>query len=159
MGAPEDQQEDLEALKKHVLVHVGVSLARYQKIERGLKALLPFLVVEGRPVAHDPFAEMRELLASKSTLGPLMERLKASVSTPDPEDLADYLETVVGHRNELVHQFFQLPVGRLDEAEACHAAIRHLTNRLDYAQPLLDLVNAAAAAFIESAESTRGPSH
>jgi hypothetical protein len=74
MDGTVDQLEDLEALRKQVLIHVGVSLARYQKIERSLKALLPFLVVDGRGTTDGPFAEKRELTSSKSTLSPLMER-------------------------------------------------------------------------------------
>ena len=104
-----DEQEELETLKRKVLVHVGVSLARYQKIERGLKALLPFLAVDDREPPTDPYVTMGELLESKSALGPLMEQLKEYTSSSDPEETALYLETIVHYRNELVHHFFQLP--------------------------------------------------
>ena len=160
MDGTVDQLEDLEALKKQVLIHVGVSLARYQKIERSLKALLPFLVVDGRGTTDDPFAEMRELMSSKSTLGPLMERLKECISSRDPEYIVRYLETVVLHRNELVHQFFQLPIGRLSDSDGCREALQHLRARLEYAEPLLDLLNAAAESLIGAYESvTEQPIH
>ena len=149
MSEPEDEQEDLDALKKQVLIHVGVSLARYQKIERGLKAFLPFFVAPGCEPSINPFAEMQDLLASKSTLGPLMERLKDYISSSDSEQTAHYLETVVCHRNELVHQFFQLPIGRMNDTDACHEALQHLRSRLEFAQPLLDLVNASGASLLQ----------
>ncbi len=160
MDETADQSRDLEALKKEVLIHVGVSLARYQKIERSLKALLPFLVVDGREITDDPFAAMRELMSSKSTLGPLIERLKESMSSSDPEYAARYLETVVLHRNELVHQFFQLPIGRLSDSDGCREALQHLRQRLEYAQPLLDVVNAGLQSLVGAHESvTEQPIH
>jgi len=146
-------EEALDALRKEVLIHVGVSLARYQKIERGLKAVLPFLNVNGGKQQGDPFAEMHRLLASKSSMGPLMERLKERLSSSNPEQTARYLEEVIRHRNELVHHFFQRPVGRLDDERGCHEALQHIKTRLEYAQPLLELLKAAAGSLVEMIET------
>lgn len=155
MTALHSDSESLNELKREVLVHVGVSLAHYQKIERGLKILLPFFYGDDRDLSDDPFTEMRALLESKSTMGMLMERLKGSVTSSDPEQTARYFNQVVKHRNELVHHFFQLPIGRLDDEASCRDALRHLKSRLEYAQPIRELVSAAARSLIQTYDESQ----
>lgn len=141
----EDQFADR---KKQVLVYVGVSLAQYQKIERGLKMILPFAVKDGRKASDNPYSDMRDLLESKTTMGPLIEQLKKFSSSTDPEHTANYFRTVIDHRNELVHQFFHLPIGQMNNTEECREALVHLKSRMDYAQPLVDFVDDFAKSVV-----------
>jgi hypothetical protein len=71
---------------------------------------------------------MRNLLASKSTIGMLLKELKDSVRAEDPEAFVKYLLTVATHRNELVHHFFQLPIGGLSDERGCREALEHLNS-------------------------------
>ena len=114
---------------------IGRCLTVYQKIELQLKYLLPHVVGPNQE-ADDTFAQWRSLLESKTTLGPLMARLSECAQSPDPEGFSRYISDLIAHRNELVHHFYQLPFGRLNNLDQCKAALTHLDGRLQFALPL-----------------------
>ena len=94
---------------------MGRAVTVYQQIELQLKALLPHLVGPQREEG-DPFTEWTRLLNSKTTLGPLMARLNASVQSGDPARFEHYLSELVRHRNDLLHHFYELPFSRMQTA-------------------------------------------
>lgn len=110
--------------------------------------ILPFAVKDGRKASDNPYSDMRDLLESKTTMGPLIEQLKKFSSSTDPEHTANYFRTVIDHRNELVHQFFHLPIGQMNNTEECREALVHLKSRMDYAQPLVDFVDDFAKSVV-----------
>jgi hypothetical protein len=100
---------------------IGRCLVIYQRIEVCLKYLLPH-VVGPQATPGDTFAKWRSLLDSKTTLGPLVERLRESVRSADPKGFDHYVSELVTQRNELIHNFCRLPFGRMSSLEECDAA-------------------------------------
>ena len=139
---------DLEKAVGHVMQRIGQSLVMYQRIELYLKYLLPHVVTDDEPPT-DTMAQWRSLLDSKTTLGPLIARLRESVRTTDPRGLDHYLGELVEHRNELIHHFCRLPVGRLRNVEECNAALAHLDTRLQFALPLFEMLHAGVEQFYD----------
>ena len=128
-------ERNLDAAVGRVMESVGRCLIVYQRIELSLKYLLPH-VIGPNHTPGETLAQWRSLLNSKTTLGPLVERLRESVRTSDPKDFEHYLSEVVEQRNELIHHFSQLPFGRMSSTEECEAALAHLSRRIEFALPL-----------------------
>jgi len=152
MTKENNQPNDLTQFKREVLIHVGRNLALYQKIEYLLKAILPHLSNKSFASNSDAFAEINELLRSKTTMGPLMEMLKGSVECEHPEGFAKYLESVVSHRNELAHHFFQIPVGRMKDESSYRDACSYLQDRYNDALPLNNLLKSLVEEFADMLE-------
>jgi hypothetical protein len=137
-----------------VLQGLGHCITIYQKIELHLKFLLPHVVTPGKPPPVDSIREWRSLLDSTTTLGPLMKTLANSVSADDPEDFAKYLDTVVQHRNDLVHHFYSQAFGNLQTAEDFEFAYVYLRTRMQFAMPLWKSLQSVSAqvstALVES---------
>ena len=132
-----DEKQRLIRYRREVLVLVGVSLARYQKIEHILKILTAQIELPGDQPSRAATLDMEAPLNAKNTLGMLAEEFRKSVQTNQPQELEDYLKTSVSHRNDLIHHFFQQPIGKLTDEEACGQAVEHLRLRYEYANGLL----------------------
>jgi hypothetical protein len=139
---------DLETESKRVMERVGHCLIIYQRIEVYLKYLLPH-VVSHDETPTDTFAGWRSLLDSKSTLGPLVERLRESVRSSDLKGLSHYLSELVEQRNELIHHFSRLPFARLSTREECDAALDHLSTRVRFALSLHEALDGALRQFCD----------
>ena len=114
---------------------IGRCLIVYQRIELCLKYLLPH-VVGPNYTPGETLAQWRSLLNSKTTLGPLVERLRESVRASDSKGIEHYFSEVVAQRNELIHHFCHLPFGRMSTVEECEAALAHMSRRIEFALPL-----------------------
>ena len=132
--APNTERK-LDTTVGRVMEAVGRCLIVYQRIELCLKYLLPHVVGPNHTPA-ETLAQWRILLNSKTTLGPLMERLRESVRASDPMGFEHYVSKVVAQRNELIHHFCQLPFGRMNSVEECEAALAHISRHIEFALPL-----------------------
>jgi hypothetical protein len=132
---------------------MGRGLTVYQQIELQLKLLLPHIVGPHQK-AGDIFVTWRSLLDSKTTFGPLVALLNKSVQSNDPEGFSRHLGELVGHRNELVHHFYELPFSRMQTAEDCDAALAHLNSRLKFARAFHQAIGAMMAQFLVALETS-----
>jgi len=131
---------------------MGRSMFMYQRIEQSLKLLLPYIVKDGEKIPENPYRDMKELLASKNTMGPLFERLKKSIEAPDSESVNAYLERVVANRNELIHSFSKLSFGSLATIEICEEALAYIKGKHLYAVPLHQIIDQFLQVFVKSLE-------
>ncbi|WP_434660773.1 hypothetical protein P5W99_11095 [Paraburkholderia sp. A3BS-1L] len=126
------------ALVNSVLLRLGRNILLFQQIEAGLKVVLPYMHPKGSASSDEAFAKFRDK-AKNQTLRPLVQNLQESMST-GTDILAQYLGRMVEQRNQLVHNFHEIPgVSLLTEA-GCRAAIQVLDEQHSEAQPLHDLV-------------------
>ena len=135
--------------RRNAIFAIGRSVLLYQQIELLLKTLLPYLKPTTGRASDDPFAEMKRLLDSRETMGPLVERLKKSSEVDHPEGFASYLEQVVKNRNDLIHSFAKLPFGNLSTTAYCGEALAYLEARRKYALPLMQLLREVLSLFVE----------
>ena len=141
---------------------LGRCLYVFQAIEARLKMLLPHLVPPGleASLASEDFFNWRFYLDSKTTLGPLIQKLKESVNSESPELLDEAWRKIVEYRNEVIHQYVQQPFSRLDTESKFNDAMAFLKLRRAAAVPLLLILQdmcialmqglATDGAFIES---------
>lgn len=124
----------------------------YQSIEARLKLVLPHLVAPGEeaPTPNEGFGNWKIFLSSKTTLGPLMQRLKERVATEDPELLHSAWTQLVTHRNEVIHHFVEQPFAQLTSEADFADALRFLRHRRAAAVPLLEVLQRLCIAFIEA---------
>ena len=132
---------------------VGRSVARYQRIERALKLLLPHLAEQGA-ARTEGVPNWREFLDSKHTLGPLMEQFKGRLRSDRPEDVHSYLESVVEERNDLVHHFFSRSRALTGSSDALEHAISEVRRRLENALPLEQALLAVVGEFVRELEQS-----
>jgi hypothetical protein len=138
-GAEVLDKDHSEALRK-VVFTIGQGVLLYQQIELHLKALLPLMGPSAAASGADALAAVQRLVASRETMGTLAARLMRSIEVDHPEGFATYLEQIVKNRNELVHTFTALPVGRLRTVASCNEALAYLNDRRRYALPLAQLI-------------------
>lgn len=143
---PRSATRDLETETARVMERIGHCLVLYQRIEVYLKYLLPHVVAPNE-TPTDTFAQWRNLLDSKSTLGPLVERLRESIRSSDPKGISHYLGELVDQRNEFVHHFSRMPFARLTTLEDCDAALAHLGARIRFALPLHEALDGMLRQF------------
>lgn len=146
---------DLDIEIRRVMEGIGRCLLMYQRIELYLKYLLPH-VVGPNEMPGDTFAQWRSLLDSKSTLGPLVERLKESVRASDPKGFERYIGELVEQRNQFIHHFSRQPFARLGNLEECDAARAHLDALLQFASPLHQALDGALKQFRDALLEARG---
>lgn len=110
-------------LLNEVLIKIGINIVIFQKIEKGLKLLLPFLYIPNSPEQDiDVFRKNRKQVKSQ-TLGGLVNKFLES-SDYDVEYFAEHLKKIVCERNKLVHDFAGLKT--LNTEEGCRACIDDL---------------------------------
>jgi hypothetical protein len=97
---------------------------------------------------------MAELLDSKYTLGPLVEKLKLGLNSERPEDARSYLASLVADRNDLVHHFFTRGRALTGTPDALENAIVEVRRRLESAFPLEQALLAAAGRFAHELENS-----
>ena len=154
MDTDSDEQRPLSEYQREVLILVGVSIARYQKIEHMLKILVPNIEPPSTQHPQAASLDIESLLSAKSTLGMLAQEFRTSVQTDNQDALEDYLQAIVAHRNELIHHFFRMPIGKLKDEEACRRAAEHLRSRLSYADGLLQSLKRLSNKIVVSWESS-----
>jgi hypothetical protein len=93
-------------LEQHIAeVHrrVGRNVIRVQRLESALKALVPYLDIQGAANCLDGL-DARAARTANQTLGQLIKSFRNSFSSESPEIRRD-LESILADRNDLVHQF------------------------------------------------------
>ena len=128
---------------------LGICLHQYQQIEIHLKVLLPHLIKPDSDSQGQANFNWRELLDSRTTLGPLVEAFKGKVKADDPESLSTYLRQVVEHRNDLVHHLLTDQGRPLRTAADVERAINEVRQYMCFASPLLRALREATARFVE----------
>jgi hypothetical protein len=146
---------DLDTEIRRVMEGIGRCLLIYQRIELYLKYLLPH-VVGPNETPGDTFAQWRSLLDSKSTLGPLVERLRESIRSSDPKGFDRYIGELVEQRNQFIHHFSRQPFARLSNLEECDAALAHLDALLQFASPLHLALDGALEQFRDALLEAKG---
>lgn len=126
------------ALLNSVLLRLGRNILLFQRIESALKFMLPYMHPKGSANGDDAFAKFRDEAKGK-TLGTLVKNLQESINA-DTDAVAQYLERMVGQRNQLVHHFQEMPGVSLFTVDGCRAAIQILDEQHRETQPLQDLV-------------------
>lgn len=93
-------------LEQHIAeVHrrVGRNVIRVQRLEGALKALVPYLDIQGAAHCLDGLDE-RAARTANQTLGQLIRSFRNSF-TSESLEMRRELETILAGRNELIHQF------------------------------------------------------
>jgi hypothetical protein len=133
------------ALLNSVLLRLGRNILLFQQIESGLKFMLPYTHPKGSASGDDSFARFRDKTKGQ-TLGKLVESLLESTRA-DTAHLPQYLKRMVEQRNQLVHNFHEMPGVSLLTVDGCRAAIQVLDEQHREAQPLQDLVDVLAVSL------------
>ncbi|HEX7768610.1 MAG TPA: hypothetical protein VF422_01125 [Dokdonella sp.] len=130
-----EQQEQLFA-------ELGRCLYAFQAIEARLKMLLPHMVPPGQEssLTSENFSNWRIYLDSKTTLGPLIQKLKEHVKSEHPDLLDQSWRQLVQYRNEIIHHYVEQPFSRLDTESKFKDAMLFLKHRRAAAVPLLVLL-------------------
>ena len=140
-----DQQEksaaiSLNQLRRSVHAEIGQLLLIYQHIELMLKALLPNLFASEQAALDSTDKDIDNLLDSKHTMGLLVERLKTSMESFNPEAFSTYVAQITENRNWLVHKFTMIDFGGLDNEAKCQSAVDYLQAHHQFALPLRDML-------------------
>jgi hypothetical protein len=122
-----------------VHARVGRNVIRVQSLEGGLKALVPFLDLQGATHCLDGLAD-RHAQVAKNTLGQLVKAFLDSSSSDDPE-FAKMVEGILRDRNNLVHHFHSIFGPQLLTPEGCVQASAQLDEQFEAVRRLERLVN------------------
>jgi hypothetical protein len=133
---------------------MGQCIAIYQRIETLLKLLLPHIADPALDTDVQPMPHWRSLLDSKQTLGPLVKQFSERMNSDNPQGFSDYLEKLVDQRNELIHHFFNTPIGQARTDTEIEHAIVHLGSLRNFAKPFLRALEDATKQFVAALESS-----
>jgi hypothetical protein len=143
--------------KQHELLfaELGRCLYVFQSIEARLKLMLPHMIPPGQEasLASEDASNLRLYLDSKTTLGPLIQKLKEHVETSHPELLDQAWTQIVKYRNEVMHHYVDQPFSRLDTESKFNEALEFLKHRRAAAVPLLLVLQDTCIAFMQELES------
>jgi len=125
--------------KEQLFAELGRCLYVFQAIEARLKLLLPHMVPPGKEVSltSQDFSNWRFYLDSKTTLGPLIQKLKEHIDSESPELLEQAWQQLVQYRNEIIHHYLEQPFSRLDTESKFEDATAFLKQRRAAAAPML----------------------
>jgi hypothetical protein len=131
--APTSEQNE------QLFAELGRCLYVFQAIEARLKILLPHLVPPGQEASltSADFSNWRFYLDSKTTLGPLIQKLKEHVASESPELLDQAWRQLVQHRNEVIHHYLEQSFSPLDTESKYLEAMTFLKRRRAAAAPML----------------------
>jgi hypothetical protein len=133
---------------------MGQCIAIYQRIETLLKLLLPHIADPALDTDVQPMPHWRSLLDSKQTLGPLVKQFSERMNSDNPQGFSDYLEKLVDQRNELIHHFFNTPIGQARTDTEIEHAIVHLGSLRNFAKPFLRALEDATKQFVAALETS-----
>lgn len=131
---------------------IGRCIAIYQRIEVLLKLLLPHIADPALDTDNQPTPHWRSLLDSKQTLGPLVKEFSERMNSDNPQGFSDYLKKLVDQRNELIHHFFNTPIGQARTNNEIEHAIVHLRSLINFAIPFLRALEEATKQFVVALE-------
>lgn len=143
---------------------IGRNLLLYQRIELGLKLVLPLIHPNGSAQGLDAWQEFRQAIQSQ-TLGIAMKRLsEATKMQGGPESIKqwqDDLAQVVEDRNELAHGLLRLDGNPLQSEEGCHGLCEGLDKSFTRASAFNEFVTelvSHAKSLLEGARARDGHS-
>ena len=150
---PTQEQHD------QIFAELGRCLYVFQSIEARLKLMLPHLIApdQEESLASVDFSNWRIYLDSKTTLGPLIQKLKDHVSTSHPELIDAAWSQLVKHRNEVMHHFVEQPFARLDTESKFQEALAFLKHRRASAAHLLCMLQDLCLVFMRELAPDAAP--
>ena len=116
----------------------------YQATEQVMKLYLPHVRATEKEALQNLDVDWRELLDSKKTLGQLVKVMMERTSGSNRDGLASWLQTVVSHRNEIVHHFYDQSFAPLRTESQIEEALAYLKVRQNAATQLLSVINTIA---------------
>lgn len=134
-----EQWEPTPEQHELLFAELGRCVYVFQAIEARLKIMLPHLIPPGQEnsIASEDFSNWRLYLDSKTTLGPLIQKLKEHVESSHPELLDQAWTQIVKYRNEVMHHYVEQPFSRMDTEAKYNEALQYLRHRRTTAIPLL----------------------
>jgi len=133
---------------------IGRCIAIYQRIEFLLKVLLPHIADTAVDTDVQSLRHWRSLIDSKQTLGPLVQQFAERMNSDNPQGFANYLKQLVYQRNELVHHFFNTPIGQARNNAEIEHAIVHLRSLMHFSVPFLRALEEATKQFAAALETS-----
>lgn len=118
--------------------NIGRNLLRFQQIEAGIKAILPYIHPHGHATGIEGVQTFQKAVATK-TLGMLIKDLDQSIEVSS-DILMQHARRCVAARNELVHHFFDISGVDLTSSSGIRAAIDYAGKQFEDAEVLLTLV-------------------
>lgn len=136
---------------EQLFAELGRCLYVFQAIEARLKILLPHLVPPGKEASltSEDFSNWRFYLDSKTTLGPLIQKLKEHIESENPELLDQTWRQLVQHRNEVIHHYLEQPFCPLDTESKFFDAMTFLKCRRAAAAPMLAALQDMCVALMQ----------
>jgi len=127
---------------EQLFAELGRCLYVFQAIEARLKILLPHIAPPGQEssITSEDFSNWRIYFDSKTTLGPLIQKLKEHVVSENADLLDQWWRQLVQYRNEIIHHYVEQPFSRLDTELKFNDAMQFLKQRRAAAVPLLALL-------------------
>ena len=149
------QWEPTPEQHERLFAELGRCVYVFQSIEARLKIMLPHLIPPGQEnsLTSDDFSNWRLYLDSKTTLGPLIQKLKEHVESSHPELLDQAWTQIVTHRNEVVHHYVEQPFSRMDTEAKYNEALQFLRHRRTIAIPLLLILQELCIIYIHDLSS------
>ena len=129
-----------QSLVSEIHGRVGRNVIRVQALERGLKALVPLLDLQGKSHCFDGL-EDRSAQSARNTLGQLVGSFLRSTSG-DNSGFTETFEKIVTDRNNLVHHFHDLIGTMMSTSEGCVRAKQQLDEQFELIKLFENLVNA-----------------
>ena len=127
---------------------LGRCVLLYQATEQVLKLFLPHVRATEKEALQLREFDWRELLDSKKTLGQLAGILMERSSSSNRDSLTSWLQTVVTHRNEVVHHFYDQGFASLRTDTHVDEALEYLQVRQAAASQLLGVLQALALSVL-----------
>ena len=151
--------EPTQEQNNQIFAELGRCLFVFQSIEARLKMILPHLVAPGQEdsLASVDFSNWRIYLDSKTTLGPLVQKLKGHISTDHPELIDEAWSQLVKHRNEVMHHFVEQPFARMDTELKFEEALAFLRNRRASAIHLLCMLQDLCVVILQELAPDAAP--
>lgn len=135
---------------QQALMKIGYNVLEFQRIEHCLKIVAPYLVTQPDRNTDRPALIVKQLLADRKTLGPLVQRLKDANQIEDKAAFEKYVNEVLDHRNNLVHHFLMRDDALLDTEDKCRSVIAYLDQQRQFIQPMATLAKDYVAEFISA---------
>lgn len=143
---------------------MGRNLLLYQRIELGLKLVLPLIHPNGSAQGPDAWQEFRQAIQSQP-LGIAMKRLSEATKLKGRPDAIkqwqDDLAKVVEDRNELAHGLLRLDGNPLQSEAGCHELCERLDKSFTHASAFSEFVTelvSHAKSLLEEARALDGNS-
>ncbi len=125
---------------------VGRNVLLFQRVEQGLRSMLPYLHPDGSKKGLDAMRKYRDKTSDKS-LGVLIGHYTESLDG-DRELIAAELKALVDSRNDLMHYFFRNERFNLLAPDGAAAALKYLDEQYAHAQEWAEIFRVLSLATV-----------